>query len=119
MIIKGKTKYKENKEIEIRNLGKDILFVYCSAQYLTEIDFADNNVVKELYCNYNYLTQLNLPDSIEILHCWDNPLKEITLPKNIKTAIFPLNCNVLNLDEFKNRKDIMIYFLPNDKSISI
>jgi len=48
---------------------------------------------------------------VEIVYCSNNPIAEITLPKTIKYAYLPLNCNVLNIDEFKNRTDKTIRFV--------
>ena len=85
-----------------------IISIDCHNNKLTELKLTEN--LKVIDCNSNQLTYLELPDSLIYLNCRNNPIKEITLPKTIKTAILPLNCNVLNMDELKDIDDIKIYF---------
>jgi hypothetical protein len=54
---------------------------------------------------------LKLPDNIKYIECYDNPIKEIRLPKKIKKAWIPMNCKVLNLSYFKNKKKVEIKFM--------
>ena len=98
-----------NKLIELNineKIGLTHIKVFCNK--LTKLTIP--NSVKYVYCFDNQLTELNLPDSVEKVFCFENPIKEITLPKKIRVATLPLNCNVLNIDEFKNRDDVEIFF---------
>jgi hypothetical protein len=70
-----------------------------------EFDFKSN-----IYCSNNQLTELNLSDGVELVSCFNNLIKEITLPISIKYVDLPLNCIVLNIEQFKNRNDITINF---------
>jgi hypothetical protein len=97
--------YNRLKELIIPN-GTE--YIYCYNNQLTELNIP--NGVKLVYCRNNQLTELNLPNGVEKVYCYNNPIEEITLPLSIKYATLPLNCIVLNLDEFKNRKDITIIF---------
>ena len=83
--------------------------VNCNTNKLTELKLP--NGVEKVSCTNNQLTELVLPNGVKEVYCTNNNLKEITLPKKIRVATLPLNCNVLNIDEFKNRDDITIRFV--------
>ena len=68
------------------------------------------NYNNSIYCSDNQLTELVLPNGVEKVYCSNNPIKELTLPKNIRLAYLPLNCIVLNIDEFKNNDKVKIFF---------
>ena len=98
-----------SKQLTELNLPNGVERVYCSYNQLTELVLPDSVIY--VNCANNQLTELVLPNSVKEVYCYNNNLKEITLPKSIKYAILPLNCNVLNVDEFKNRTDITIRFV--------
>ena len=83
--------------------------VYCFKNQLTALHLP--NGVKDFDCSSNHLTELFLPNGVKDVDCSNNPIKEITLPNSIIYATLPLNCNVLNIDDFKNRTDITIRFV--------
>ena len=74
-----------------------------------EKEFKINN--NTVYCSINQLTELKIPNGVKYVYCSINPIAEITLPNSIKRAELPLNCNVLNIDEFKNKDEVEIYFI--------
>ena len=101
--------------------------VYCSYDNLIELTIP--KTLKELYCHHNSLTHLDLPktltslscynnnlihldlpDKLTYLNCVNNNITEIVLHKTIRLAYLPLNCVILNIDEFRNKKDVFIYF---------
>ena len=90
-------------------LPNGVKYVSCYNNKLTELYLPDS--VEIVYCFENQLTELVLPNGVKEVYCTNNNLKEITLPKKIRVATLPLNCNVLNIDEFKNRDDITIRFV--------
>ena len=94
--------------------GKEVEFTFntavnCSNNKLTELHLP--NGVKQVFCFNNKLTELVLPNGVENVYCDNNPIKEIMLPKTIKYAYLPLNCKVLNLDEFKDKYEVKITFV--------
>ena len=124
MIAIGKKSNGEEKEFSIRNnntvycsynqlselnLPNGVERVYCNNNQLTELHLP--NGVKDVDCSSNQLTELDLPNGVIKVYCYNNPIAEITLPKSIRIAYIPLNCNVLNIDEFKNKDEVEIYFI--------
>ena len=93
------------EEIEIKINDEN---VSCTNNHLTELTIPNGVII--VFCFNNKLTELHLPNGVENVYCYNNPIKELTLPKSIKYAYLPLNCNVTNLDEFKNRTDLYIKF---------
>ena len=107
--INNNTVYCNNNKLTELHIPNGIKNISCSNNKLTELHLP--NGVDTVYCYNNQLTELVLPDSVERVICRNNPIKELTLPKSIIYAELPLNCNVLNIDEFKNRTDITIRFV--------
>ena len=104
--------YGKNINGETISLGTDVspfLALSCGSKKLVEIDVPKDIIL--LDCYNNHITKLDLPNTLTTLVCYDNPIKELTLPKNIKYAVLPLNCIVLNIDEFKNNKKVKILFV--------
>jgi len=104
--------YGKNINGETISLGTNVspfLALSCGSKKLVEIDVPKNIIL--LDCYNNHITKLDLPNTLSTLFCYDNPIKELTLPKSIKIAYIPLNCNVTNLDEFKNNKKVKILFV--------
>jgi len=97
----------DGEEVEVKMLFDVILI--CTHKKLIEIKIPD--LVQSIYCSDNLLTELKLPDNIKYIECYDNPIKEIRLPKKIKKAWIPMNCKVLNLSYFKNKKKVEIKFM--------
>ena len=106
--ISNNTVYCFNNQLSELDLPNGVERVYCFNNQLTELDLPDSVIY--VNCANNQLTELVLPNSVKEVYCYNNNLKEITLPKSIRIAYLPLNCNVLNIDEFKNRTDITIRF---------
>jgi hypothetical protein len=100
--------YCSNNQLTELKLPNGVEYVDCHNNQLTELILP--NGIKVVHCYVNQLTELNIPDGVKNVTCFNNPIKEITLPNSINNALLPLNCIVLNLDEFKNRDDIIISF---------
>ena len=109
MIAIGKKSNGEIKEFHIHNLSFVKNVLQSSSEDLIELEIP--NGTQNVFWAHNQIKHLNLPNSVNSIMCVNNPIKEITLPKTIKNAYLPLNCNVLNIDEFKNRDDITIRFV--------
>ena len=106
--ISNKSVYCYNNKLTELNIPNGVESVFCHNNKLTALHLP--NGVENVNCSNNQLTELRLPDSVEKVYFDKNPIKEITLPKSIRLAVLPLNCNVLNIDEFKNRTDLYIKF---------
>ena len=97
-----------NRKLTELNISNGVKVVYCYGNQLKELKLP--NGIKKVACSNNQLTELNLPNGVKDVYCFNNPIKEITLPNSINNALLPLNCIVLNLDEFRNRNDVTINF---------
>ena len=100
-----------NNQLTELHIPNGVENVYCSNNKLTELNLP--NGVEKVYCYNNELTELKIPNGVEVVDCYNNPIKEITLPKTIKYAELPLNCIVLNIDEFKNNDKVLLHYQVN------
>jgi len=107
-ISSNKEVYCWNNQLTELNIPNGVKYVYCYNNQLTELNLP--NGVEKVFCYNNQLTELHLPNGVKEVYCSNNPIAEITLPKSIQYAILPLNCIVLNIDDFKNKDKVDIKF---------
>lgn len=100
----------------IKNLDGILYFknlenLFCSNNYLTELDVSGLTHLKNLSCYDNYLEVLDLTENSELenLSCWNNRITSIHLKEN--SSLKKITCNLnqletLDLDEAVNLEKI-------------
>ena len=87
----------------------------CELNHLTELDLSANTQLKVLHCYDNRISSLKLPDSLEQLLCWNNPIGSLDVSG--MTELYDLACantGLTKLDVSANAKLKYLAFNDND-----
>ena len=76
--------------------------------------------IKELHCDYNPIKNIILPKDIEIVYCSHCQLETISINENLTNLIIlDLQCNNLNVIDFKLPKTLTILNIWNNNNIKL
>ena len=108
-----------NNSIGILDLSENTLLesLSCESNTLTSLDLSGNNQLTYINCISNNISSLTLPDSMEQISCFNNPLGSIDV--SAMTNLFDLSCantGLTNLDVTHNPNLLRLAF--NDNNIS-
>jgi Leucine-rich repeat (LRR) protein len=84
----------------------NLLFLNCSMNSLSVIDFSNNSVLKTIYCGWNNLKTININKNSELfsLFCTDNSLQSIDISNNYNLKFFACDKNQLSAINVSNNK---------------
>ena len=106
--------YCENRSItslEGIQAFKNLQYLHCEGNKLTQIDLSKNTNLQYLYCNNNQLTQIDLGENTNLiyLYCYSNKLTQLDLSKN--TALQDLRCFSNQLTQLDLSKNTNLQYL--------
>ena len=92
-------------------IGKDVRFLHCERNLLTNLDVSKNIALEHLNCGWNQLTDLDVSKNIALcyLNCEWNLLTSLDVSQN--TALTELLCNANRLSSLSICKNITLKYL--------